>query len=319
MIINGGAAATSLWCETIPVVPNTTYDFSAWFANCSAVTTGANVPILQFMVNGILLGAPTTVSAAPGTWVNFFSTWNSGANTSATICIYDEVTTPSGNDFVIDDISFEQICKTVDSIYVKVTPPDTTYRHGNDSMCTYTASIILTAPTGYHPYLWNTGDTAATVHISAPGTYWVYATGNCAMLIDSTYVKAIIPDTTSAYSNDSMCASVASLTLTAPVGHASYLWNTGSASASVNVTIAGAYWVYAKDICAMLIDTFNVIVKPVPPPPHTRDTLYCVGFNSPASLATQVDSVPGTLNWYNSTGTSISGTPVFLNWHPNLS
>src|SRR5699024_6162533 len=49
MILNGSPSPTSVWCQTIPVTPNTDYDFSAWFANCSASSSGASSPILQFM------------------------------------------------------------------------------------------------------------------------------------------------------------------------------------------------------------------------------------------------------------------------------
>ena len=67
LIVNDGCTATNILCETIPVVPYTNYDFSAWVANCSSVTTGSYVPVLQFEINGSLIGSPNTVSASPGT------------------------------------------------------------------------------------------------------------------------------------------------------------------------------------------------------------------------------------------------------------
>ena len=51
------------------------------------------------------------------------------------------------------------------------------------------------------------------------------------------------------------------------------------------------------------------MLKPTPPPPHTRDTLYCLNYGAPVSLAVQVDSVLGTLNWYLA-GVLLGSAPV---------
>ena len=238
MAINGASSATSVWCQTIPVPPNTDFAFSAWVANWSVPGPGQE-PILQFMINGTLIGVPITITSAVGAWVHFYAIWNSGANTTASICIYDACTAASGNDFALDDISFQQMCIAKDSIYVKVNSPDTTYSHKDTSLCASVTSVTLTAPTGYNPYL----------------------------------------------------------------------WNTGSNSTSINVSTAGAYWVYATSYCAMLIDTFHLVFRPLPAAPVTRDTSYCVGYGFPASLSVLVDSVPGTLNWYLSGGALYGNTP----------
>ena len=263
LIINGGSTASSVWCESIPVTPNTTYDFSAWFADCSSVTTGAFVPVLQFMVNGVLLGVPTPISAPPGTWVNFFSTWYSGANTTATICIYDETTAASGNDFVIDDISFEQICTVKDSTYVKITVPDTTTSHSDTSICALAGAITLHAPTGYTSYIWNTGATSPSLLVPVGGTYWVSMPGTCALQVDTFHVNAIAPDTLFMSSDSAFCIHT-SITLNAPggAGLSSPLWSTGSVSPSITVTDTGVFWVDQATACGGVVDTFDVTYKP---------------------------------------------------------
>ncbi|MBA3827803.1 MAG: gliding motility-associated C-terminal domain-containing protein [Taibaiella sp.] len=120
MIINGASTAVDVWCESIAVTPNTNYAFSAWFANWSVDDVGAATPDLQFKINGVLLGSPTLISASPGTWLHFYQVWNSGPSTTASICIYDLTTAATGNDFSIDDISFRPMCRSNDSVYVKV-------------------------------------------------------------------------------------------------------------------------------------------------------------------------------------------------------
>ena len=118
MIINGASTPTNVWCQTITVTPNTDYDFSAWLSNWSATTNG--LPVLQFQINGILLGSPYVFGPTVGVWSQFSSTWNSGSSTSATICINDQQTAAIGNDFALDDISFRKYCTATDSVFVKL-------------------------------------------------------------------------------------------------------------------------------------------------------------------------------------------------------
>jgi len=118
LIVNGSSTPnTSVWCQTITVLPNTQYDFSAWGASCVA----GSPAILQFSIDNVLLGTPLALPTTTGQWVRFHALWNSGTNTSITICVVDQQTAPSGNDFAIDDIEFRQICTAKDSVHLRVT------------------------------------------------------------------------------------------------------------------------------------------------------------------------------------------------------
>jgi gliding motility-associated-like protein len=121
MIINGDTSPnTSVWCQTVPVFSNSTYNFSAWVATCVAINTAA-VAQLQFSINGSLIGPVFSPPLTPGQWAQFSTTWNSGSNTSANICIVNQNTALDGNDFALDDIFFQNICVSADT--VKVTAP----------------------------------------------------------------------------------------------------------------------------------------------------------------------------------------------------
>lgn len=120
MIINGSTSpGTVVWSQTVNVIPNTDYAFSTW------VTTVAQSPWaqLQFRINGVQIGeifsAPATYSST-NTWQNFYQLWNSENNTQATISIINQNTTGGGNDFGLDDISFEQLYSLRDTIQVLV-------------------------------------------------------------------------------------------------------------------------------------------------------------------------------------------------------
>ena len=110
MIINGSSSTINVWQQTITVLPNTTYYFSAWAASVNNVSPFAQ---LQFNVNGNLVGTTAVLAAGPSstagslTWVRFYGSWTSGPSvTTAIVSIRDLQTAPGGNDFGIDDVSF---------------------------------------------------------------------------------------------------------------------------------------------------------------------------------------------------------------------
>jgi len=122
MIINGASAPnTSVWCQSVSVSPNTNYTFIAWG---ESVTSG-NPAQLQFSIDGGQIGPIFNLPSTTCQWTQFFTTWNSGANTTADICILDQQTAAGGNDFAIDNISFVSICTAYDSVTVVVHHPDT--------------------------------------------------------------------------------------------------------------------------------------------------------------------------------------------------
>lgn len=114
MVVNAAATPVNVWCQTINVVPNETYAFSAFIATVVA----ENPAILRFRVNGQLIGNNFTAPAVNCQWEEFFALWNSGNNTTAQVCINNQNTQQSGNDFALDDISFRRTCLSTGSITV---------------------------------------------------------------------------------------------------------------------------------------------------------------------------------------------------------
>ncbi len=301
MIINGGPIASDIWCQTIPVTPNTDYDFSAWIANCSSITVGADVPILQFKINGILIGVPTAITSVPGVWTNFFTTWNSGINTTATICINDQNTTSAGNDFAIDDISFQEICTVRDSVYIDVQQPDTTFFRHDTTMCIALAPLTLPAPTGYATYAWSTGATTPAIFVSASGTYIAYSINGCTVRVD-TFAVNFIPLPVPALGNDTGFCTGNTLVLSSvqPSG-TSYLWSTGSTGDSIHVSVSGMYWLRLNNGC-IVTDTIRIAVSPYPVVDLGPDTGNCNG--ALISLQSSVVYTSPTYLWNTGSGAS---------------
>ncbi len=139
MVVNGADSPVNVWCQTISVVPNETYAFSAYVASMIS----ENPAVLQFRINGTLLGSPFAASSATCLWTEFFELWPSGTTSSAEICISNQNTIDAGNDFAIDDISFRRTCLNTDSITVApVSTPAITFDIPA-SICANTASIPL--------------------------------------------------------------------------------------------------------------------------------------------------------------------------------
>ncbi|HEX5149941.1 MAG TPA: putative Ig domain-containing protein [Parafilimonas sp.] len=116
MMINGSVALKTIWEQTVNVLPNTTYYFSAWGMNLNPASPAQ----LSFTINGKQRGSvadldlaakPTTESQVGlSNWVRFYGTWTAESNvTSAVISIVNLNLTPGGNDFGLDDISFSTL------------------------------------------------------------------------------------------------------------------------------------------------------------------------------------------------------------------
>ncbi len=111
MIINGLVGPT-VWQETVTVIPNTTYYFSAWALSMNNVSPFAQ---LQFKVNGAVIGVSAVLvagvnnNASNTNWQRFYGTWSSGALTAATCSIVDLQGALGGNDFALDDISISTL------------------------------------------------------------------------------------------------------------------------------------------------------------------------------------------------------------------
>ena len=119
MLINGtGTAGAQVWCQIIPVMPNTFYVMSAW-----ATASPISPPVLQFSVNGTAVGTPYSVGTGICDWQQFSASWNSGSSASATLCIVDQNGSGNGlfgDDFALDDIYFAAACSDADDVNVSI-------------------------------------------------------------------------------------------------------------------------------------------------------------------------------------------------------
>ncbi len=120
MLVNGAPIAdVNVWTQTVAVTPNTNYAFSTWVQ----ALYPPNPAQLSFSINGGTLGSLITASLPTCTWNQFYTTWNSGSNTTATIAIVNKNTFVQGNDFALDDISFSPVLIVRDSVHINIDTP----------------------------------------------------------------------------------------------------------------------------------------------------------------------------------------------------
>lgn len=168
MVVNGsGIPGTNVWCQNVPVQPNTEYQFGAWVSNA---LTNSNVAQLQFSINGSTLGSIFSTPVTGCTWQQFFQTWNSGLNNSAQICILNQNVNIGGNDFLMDDITFKPICYSYDTIVVSYSTFPVVNLGADTTLCEG-SNLLLDAQNPGSTYLWNDGSTNQTLNVTTSGTY----------------------------------------------------------------------------------------------------------------------------------------------------
>lgn len=186
MVVNGsGTPNTNIWCQTINVDQNTTYLFSAWVQTCVA----SSPAILQFRINGNLIGSPFTAPSFTNQWIQFNASWVSGNNTTATICIVNQNTSTSGNDFGIDDIVFTE-CIPCQINQVNAT--------GATSVCPGTPVPLLVTADTPATFVWSPSGTLNNDTIPNPiattsstVTYTVTATDSVGCTLEDTVTVTI--------------------------------------------------------------------------------------------------------------------------------
>jgi gliding motility-associated-like protein len=170
LIVNGaGTANTDVWCQTVPVQPNTVYQFGTWV---TSALTNFTVAQLQFSINGVSLGPVFSPGTSGCSWSQYTQNWNSGSNTTAQICILNQNTNNSGNDFVIDDITLRPVCYSYDTIVVAVSAIPTV-NLGPDLNACAGETVTLDAQNVGNTYLWSDGTTNQTLDVTTSGTYSV--------------------------------------------------------------------------------------------------------------------------------------------------
>ncbi len=338
MVINGaGTPGVDAWCSSAPVDPNTEYVFSVWA--CSVL--GASPAILQFSINGVLIGSSFSLPSTPCAWVRFYATWNSGGSSDAIICLVNQNTTLSGNDFAIDDIFFSPVCKEMDEVTVNVVNLKAVAAPSSYVMPCNGARISISGAGSsegdFISYLWTTpnghivsGENTLDPEVDRPGMYLLtvtFADGNVTCTRTASVFVTVnpVPPTASIPLPDELTCIAKEVELTvisALSPPLAYHWSTsnGAIQGSTDnpeciVTAAGQYFVTVTGINSGCTAATSIIVFSNTLPPTARATGGLISCQNTTAVLSGLGSSTGanyTYLWSTTNG-AFAAPPGNLN------
>ena len=162
-------------------------------------------------------------------------------------------------------------------------------------------AIILDATIPEASYLWNTGEPTATLDINATGTYWVDVSRSGCVISDTISVVVNLSPQITLGPDLTFCDGETSTTLDAAWPGATYLWNTGAVSPTLDASSNGTYSVevdlngcLTSDVVQVTFGSLSVDLGP--------DTTLCAG----QTLELEVILPNGTATW-----NDVTNAPLF--------
>ncbi|MGC4104631.1 PKD domain-containing protein [Ferruginibacter sp.] len=275
LLVNGAPVAdVVVWKQQVTVTPNTNYSFSTWIQ----ALYPPNPAQLSFSINGISVGNLITASLPTCTWKQFFTNWNSGNNTTASISIVNKNTIVLGNDFALDDISFAPVLIKKDSVKITVDNPSVNAT-SSGPQCQGIANQLNA--TGAATYSWlpvtglsnpNIANPLATPAVTT--TYTVSGISSYGCPAGNNVTVVVMPKPVITKSKDTTICKATSVTLFATGGN-TYLWSPAATLSNPNIPNPVAtpvapvtkYYVTvtntAVNLCST-IDSVQVTIKPDP-------------------------------------------------------
>lgn len=237
MAVNGASSSNAVvWEQTVAIEPFKDYSLSCWTTNLHDYVPAE----LQFMINGVQLGAVFSTDKYTTEWDLFYEVWNSGSNETATITILNKNISPDGNDFALDDISFQAVGEKY--VVHKIMLVENGQLGWDESAVICPGeSLVLDAEAVGATYEWSVaGHDEASLTVNDEGVYSVTVTQSGCVYSDEISVSfnaEVDVDLGKHISSD------VAVTIDAGAGFDSYEWNTGDASQTIMVTETGKYMV----------------------------------------------------------------------------
>lgn len=218
------------------------------------------------------------------TWPGATYAWSTGATTSSitvsTTNSYSVVVTLDG-------------CSVTDDVLVNVLSAASLDLGADVNLCDG-ASVELIATTPGATYAWSTGAVSGTIDVDEAGTYWVEVSTNGCSVSDTVMVSVDPSPQVDLGEDLTLCNGETTVSLDATWPGATYAWNTGATSATIDATTDGTYSVVVDlNGCTAtdeVVVQFGSIAFDL-----GADTVLCPG----EVLLLQVDLPNGTVTWNN--------------------
>lgn len=227
----------NIWCQSFSVTPNTDYYFSAWLSTLVL----QDPALLQLTINGTPFGSPfTSPPFGVGTWEEFWSVWNSGNNTSITICIQNITTTTGPTALGLDDIIFAPLCENSAQVTVTVNEIPTANAGQDVSICIGQTAQLNAS--GGDIYTWTPAATLSDPNINNPvatptvtTTYSVHVVTNAGCEGDDEVTVTVNPLPSAFAGVDAEFCAGGSVQLSAS-GGSTYSWSPATGLSNTNIS-----------------------------------------------------------------------------------
>ena len=166
-------------------------------------------------------------------------------------------------------------CFNSDTINI-VNTPLSSFTLGKDTTLCDTKALTYNFNFSGANYLWSTGAASNSLSITQAGLYWLELSQEGCVKKDSVMVR-FTPEPLVHLGNDTaLCEGVTKI-LDAYYANATYLWNNGSSTPTINVTKPGRYWVAVNGNGCIVSDTIEINYLMLPHAPLKSDTTLCEG------------------------------------------
>ncbi|MFN8286594.1 MAG: choice-of-anchor L domain-containing protein, partial [Chitinophagales bacterium] len=262
--------------ETTPTITVTTpgdYWVTVNDGNCTFVSD--TFTLSNFVVTnptlpdtGACADSDITLAAGPGL-TNI--SWSTGATTST-------ITVGSDGDYWYTATDANGCAVASDTSTVTFAlPPSLSPTASPDTICFGSPSVLAANANGANlTYVWNTGDTSATITVTTAGVYSVTVSDGFCPNDDTVAVYEFPHEPLNIIGNPVICSTDSSQIAVAG-GFATYVWNTGDTTQAIWINVAGSYWATVTDAnCTYVSDTFT-LTNFVAAHPALPDTGACTG------------------------------------------
>jgi len=253
--------------QTISVTTDGTYIVSVNSNGCTGADT---VTVLFDVAPHADLGPDTTICGAGSLLLDAGNPgssylWSTGDSTQT-------ITVQTSNTYWV--VVSNGSCHDTDTIQVRfATIPNVNL--GNDTNLCTGNSCNLDACNPGCTYLWSTGATTQTLHVTTTGNYSVLVSNAFCSSSDTIHV-AIQPLTVN-LGNDVVLCNSSPYLLDACNPGCSYAWSTGDSTQTIAITTSGTYWVSVSNPICSGSDTINVQFSHPPTVFIGNDTILCPG------------------------------------------
>jgi len=205
-------------------------------------------------------GDSTSISAPVG-YVAYL--WSTGARTRT-------ITVKTTGDYWVD-VTDTNLCRArsdTASIQMDSLPKVKLTTSGPPAIC-QGDSVSIQAPTGFVVYQWSNGAPTPTINVAQAGSYWVLLTDTNGCIGRSDTIRVTVnpnPTPKITVNGPTTVCDGDTVTLSAPLGMARYIWSNGDSTRVSRIGRSGDYWVRVFDNrgCQGYSDTVSVTVNPKP-------------------------------------------------------